>query len=113
MLQDGKIEMGHARALLSLSRQRQVELATQAHVQGLSVREIERLVQQSAEAPKAGAKPGKAKIDADTRRLQEELSEALGARVNLKAKRGGRGSVVIDYSSLDQLQGLVERLKRR
>ena len=113
MLQDGKIEMGHARALLSLSRQRQVELATQAHVQGLSVREIERLVQQSVEAPKAGAKPGKAKVDADTRRLQEELSEALGARVNLKAKRGGRGSVVIDYSSLDQLQGLVERLKRR
>ena len=113
MLQDGKIEMGHARALLSLSRQRQVELATQAHVQGLSVREIERLVQQSAEAPKAGAKPGKARLDADTRRLQEELSEALGARVNLKAKRGGRGSVVIDYSSLDQLQGLVERLKRR
>ena len=113
MLQDGKIEMGHARALLSLSRQRQVELATQAALQGLSVREIERLVQQSSEAPKAGAKPGKGKQDADTRRLQEELSEALGARVSLKTRRGGRGSVVIDYATLDQLQGLIEKLKRR
>jgi len=113
MLQDGKIEMGHARALLSLSRQRQVELATQAAVQGLSVREIERLVQQSAQAPKTGAKPGPGRIDADTRRLQEELSESLGAPVSVKAKRGGRGSVVIDYASLDQLQGLVERFKRR
>ncbi|APV49154.1 chromosome partitioning protein ParB [Betaproteobacteria bacterium GR16-43] len=113
MLQDGKIEMGHARALLSLSKQRQVELAGQVAVQGLSVREIERLVQQSTEAPRAGAKAGKARLDSDTRRLQEELSEALGATVSVKPKRAGRGSVVIDYASLEQLDGLVQRLKAR
>ena len=113
MLQDGRIDMGHARALLSLSRQRQVELAGQIASQGLSVREAERLAQQAAAHPKAGAKAGKAKLDADTRRLQEELSESIGATVHVKPRRGGRGAVVIAYASLDQLQGIVERLKRR
>ena len=54
-----------------------------------------------------------AKIDADARRLQEDLSEAIGAKVSLKPRRGGRGSLVIDYASLDQLEGIVARLKRR
>ena len=113
MLQDGRIEMGHARALLAVSRQRQVELANQAASQGLSVREVERLVRQLAEPPKAGAKPARGKLDGDTRRLQEELCESLGAKVIVKPRRGGRGSLVIDYASLEQLQGIVERLKRR
>jgi ParB family transcriptional regulator, chromosome partitioning protein len=112
MLQDGRLDMGHARALLGLSRSRQVELAGQVASQGLSVRETERLVQEAQAHPKVGAKAGKAKLDADTRRLQEELSEALGASVHLKPRRGGKGAVVIDYASLDQLQGIVLRLKR-
>jgi ParB family chromosome partitioning protein len=113
MLQDGSIDMGHARALLSLSRQRQVELAGQIASRGLSVREAERLVQQAAAQPRAGSKAGKARLDADTRRLQEELSESIGATVHVKPRRGGRGAVVIDYASLEQLQGIIERLKRR
>jgi ParB family chromosome partitioning protein len=52
-------------------------------------------------------------LDTDGRRLEEELCESLGASVTLKPRRGGRGSVVINYSSLDELQGLVTRLKRR
>ena len=111
MLQDGRIDMGHARALLSLSKARQVEVAGQVAARGLSVRETERLVQHAAEAPSARG-PAR-RLDADTRRLQEELSESLGANVHLKTRQGGKGSVVIDYSSLDELQGLVSRLKRR
>ena len=112
MLLEGKIDMGHARALLAVSKARQVELAGQIATQGLSVREAERLAQGAASAPKAGKRVRAGRLDADTRRLQEELSEALGANVAMKPRGGGRGSVVIDYSSLDQLQGIIKRLKR-
>ena len=112
MLQDGKIDMGHARALLSLSKARQVEAAELVAAKGLSVRETERLVQEAAAAPRRKA-ISRGGVDADGRRLEEELSESLGAIVRLKPRRGGRGSVVIDYSSLDELQGLVARFKRR
>ena len=110
MLSDGRIDMGHARALLSLSRPRQVEVAGQIATRGLSVREAERLVQHATQAPAAARAPQR--LDADSRRLQEELSESLGAAVQLKPRAGGKGSVVIDYSSLDELSGLVKRLKR-
>jgi ParB family chromosome partitioning protein len=110
MLQDGKIDMGHARALLALSRARQVETAELIAAKGLSVRETERLVQKAASAPRR--KIGASGLDTDSRRLQEELSESLGATVKLKPRRGGRGSLVIDYGSLDELQGLLTRLKR-
>ncbi|MCM2327429.1 MAG: ParB/RepB/Spo0J family partition protein [Lysobacter sp.] len=113
MLLDGRLDMGHARALLGVGKAKQVELAEQVASRGLSVREAERLVQHAAAAPKAGAKPARPKTDADTRRLQEELSENLGATVTVKARRGGRGSLVIDYASLEQLDGIVARLKRR
>jgi ParB family chromosome partitioning protein len=111
MVQEGKIDMGHARALLALSRPRQVELAHQIAAKGLSVREAERLVQGAAAAPKS-APHGAVKLDADSRRLQEELAESLGAMVRLKPRRGGKGSVVIDYASLDELQGLIRKLRR-
>ena len=107
MVQDGRIDMGHARALLSLSRQRQVELAHQVAERELSVRETERLVHEASAAPRA-ERPA-ATLDADTRRLQEQLCETLGTTVQLKPRAGGKGSVVIDYSSLDELEGLIER----
>ncbi len=114
MLQDGRLDMGHGRALLGVGKARQVELAEQVAAKGLSVRETERLVQHAAAAPKAGAaKPHRARLDADTRRLQDELSETLGASVSLKPRKGGRGSLVIDYASLEQLEGIIARLKRR
>ena len=113
MLLDGRLDMGHARALLGVGKAKQVELAEQVASRGLSVREAERLVQHAAVAPKAGTKPVRPKTDADTRRLQEELSESLGATVTVKVRRGGRGSLVIDYASLEQLDGIVARLKRR
>ena len=110
MLLDGRIDMGHARALLALSKQRQIEVAGQVAAKGLSVRETERLVQQAAAA--TAARPAAPRLDADSRRLQEELSESLGATVHLKPRASGKGSVVIDYSSLDELSGIVKRLRK-
>jgi len=113
LVQEGRIDMGHARALLALSKARQVELANRIAEKGLSVREAERLVQESSAAPRARAgSRSAASLDADTRRLQEELSEHLGASVHFRQRAAGRGSVVIDYASLDELEGLIERLKR-
>ena len=111
LLQEGKIDMGHARALLALSRQRQVEVAHQIAAKGLSVRDAERLVGRAAGTARAPHR-GTARVDADTRRLQDELSESLGATVRIKPRRGGRGSVVIDYASLDELQGVLRKLRR-
>ena len=110
MLLDGRIDMGHARALLALSKSRQVEVAGQVAARGLSVRETERLVQQATTA--TAARPAAPRLDADSRRLQEELSESLGATVHLKPRASGKGSVVIDYSSLDELSGIVKRLRK-
>jgi ParB family chromosome partitioning protein len=110
LLQDGKLDMGHARALLALPKPRQVELGSQIVARALSVREAEKLVRLALAAPPA--RRPHATADADTRRLQEELSEALGATVQLKERGRGKGSVVIDYSSLDQLQGLLARFRR-
>jgi ParB family chromosome partitioning protein len=111
MLQEGRIDMGHARAILALSKARQVEVAGQIAAKGLSVREAERLVQQATLPP--AAQTAAPRLDADSRRLQEELSESLGASVHLKPRASGKGSVVIDYSSLDELAGIVTRLKRQ
>ena len=112
LVQEGSIDMGHARALLALSRGRQVEVAQRVAADGLSVRETERLVQEATRGPHKAHKPAAPRLDADGRRLQEELAESLGASVHLRPRAGGRGSVVIDYASLDQLQGLVKRLTK-
>jgi ParB family transcriptional regulator, chromosome partitioning protein len=111
-VQDGRIDMGHARALLAVSKAKQVELAHRIAELGLSVREAERLVQQASSGPRARQASGAEPLDPDTRRLQEELSEAMGAVVHLKPRAAGRGSIVIDYGSLDELEGLLARLKR-
>ena len=109
MVMEGQLEMGHARALLGLGKSRQVEMAQQIVSKGCSVREAERMARLSAEAPKAG-RP--VRVDADTRRLQDELAEALGAVVAIKAGRKGKGSLTINYASLDQLDSLITKLKR-
>jgi ParB family chromosome partitioning protein len=112
MLLDGRLDMGHARALLGVGKAKQVELAEQVAAKGLSVRETERLVQ-NASSPRTSARSARPRVDADTRLLQDDLSECLGTAVTVKVRKGGRGSLVIDYVSLEQLDGLVSRLKRR
>ena len=108
---DGKLDMGHARALLGLAAGQQAAAAARVVAQGLSVRETERLVHQLQQPQRHPARAAR-RVDADVARLQEDLSEALGAKVSIEAKRGGAGRVVIGYSSLDELDGLLQRLRR-
>lgn len=112
LVETRQLDMGHARALLALGKAKQVELAGQVVARGLSVRDTERLVQQQLAAPTTRRAAAAQRLDGDTRRLQESLAEALGTTVAIKPRRGGRGSLVIDYASLDQLDGLVAKLLR-
>ena len=108
MLHCGEIDMGHARALLSLPVLKQIEIAQQVVRKGLSVRETERLVQQLLEgAPVREIKP----VDPDVARLQEEVAERIGAKVLIKPGKKGSGRITIDYASLDQLDDLLGRLR--
>jgi len=105
--------MGHARALLSLSAEKQILLATKVAEEGLSVRVTEALVrkvQKTAEESGGAAEQVKEKVfDQDALRLQEAITDFLGAKTTIKHKRNGQGSVVIDYSNLDELDGIVSR----
>ncbi|MBT2749020.1 MULTISPECIES: ParB/RepB/Spo0J family partition protein [unclassified Lysobacter] len=108
------LEMGHARALLTLQPQAAIALARQAAELGWSVRDVEHRVQQLAagKIPVAGkAKPVKAKPQADIVTLERELSESLNTKVNVLHGRGGKGRLVIHYTDLDSLDGVLEKLR--
>jgi ParB family transcriptional regulator, chromosome partitioning protein len=111
------LEMGHARALLSLTPQAAIALARQAAEHGWSVREVEHRVQQlsAGQIPNGSkaAKPVKAKPQADIVALERDLSESLGTVVNVLHGRGGKGRLVIHYTDLETLDGVLERLKAR
>ncbi len=109
MLMAGDIEMGHARALLPLPKSEQGRVAAQVVDKGYSVRETERMVARSLNPPqhKAAAKTP----DRDLLRLEEEIADAIGATVKINANRKGAGSLTIRFGSLDQLDGLLARLK--
>lgn len=109
MVMDSKLDMGHARALLTLGKSRQVELAHQIVAKSLSVREAERLVKAEQSPPKTGKTAMSA--DADTRALENDLAEKLGTRVTVKADKKGRGTLTIDFMSLEHLDGILERAK--
>ncbi|AOZ50644.1 ParB/RepB/Spo0J family partition protein [Chromobacterium vaccinii] len=111
MMHEGQLEMGHARALLSLPTVFQLELANEAVRKGMSVREVERRVQQHA-AQKTTVAPQQKRVDPDVARLEEQVSEAIGARVSIRQASGGCGKLVIDYASLDELDFLLERLQK-
>ncbi|GAA4856141.1 ParB/RepB/Spo0J family partition protein [Luteimonas vadosa] len=117
LLEDGKLEMGHARALLTLSPELATRLAEDAAQHGWSVREVEHRAQQFAagKLPATGRKAagGKARPQADIAALETELSETLGAKVSIAHGRGGKGRLVIHYGNLDALDGVLERLRRR
>jgi ParB family chromosome partitioning protein len=138
LLLAGDLEMGHTRALLSLDRAQQVLLAHQAVERGMTVREVEQAVQQAtlesarraqeqssgaasgqAGASHPSASPGRsddrsgrslASRDPDLIRLQEQIANHLGAVVMLKAGQRGRGELVVKFNSIEQFEGLRERL---
>jgi len=108
---DGAIDMGHARALLALPAAQQTGVAVRVVNGGLSVRETERLVHGMLNPAKRAARRHARARDADTVRLETEIAEALGAKVAIEPKSGGKGRVVISYSTLEQLDGIVAKLK--
>jgi ParB family chromosome partitioning protein len=111
MVMEGVLEMGHARALLGVDGARQVELANRIAALGLSVREAESLVQEDPRDPSKSRKGRK--VDRDVARLEEEMAEALGTSVEIKAGRKGTGKLVLHYSSFDHLDDLIARLRGR
>jgi ParB family chromosome partitioning protein len=108
LLINRQLEMGHARALLSLDGPKQVAAANKIVKEGLTVRAVERLVKDSQAEPKA---PKVRVIDKDTLRLQEDLTAKLGAKVLIEHKENGAGKLVIAYSSLEELDGILEQIR--
>ncbi|MBF1163664.1 MAG: ParB/RepB/Spo0J family partition protein [Dechloromonas agitata] len=108
LLMSGKLDMGHARALLPLAAAQQIAVAQRIVQKGLSVREAEQLVQQILNPP---AKTTEKPVDRDLLRLQEELSDTLGAAVAIRSNRKGAGKITIEFSGLDQLEGILGKLR--
>lgn len=106
-----RLEMGHARALLGLKGGAQSEAARQVVGRGLSVRETEKLVRRLQGAETQPAKPEPPRDDPNVRRLQDDLSERLGARVQIQQSSRGTGKLVIVYNSLDELDGILEHIQ--
>lgn len=107
LLVSREIEMGHARALLALPREQQYGAALRIVKDGLSVRAAEKLVQQLQVKTVKVKKPK----DPNIAHLESELSESIGARVEIKHSSKGKGTLSIAYSSTDQLQGILDRLR--
>lgn len=107
MLMEGDLDMGHARALVPLTHARQVDAAHEIARRGLSVREAERLVSRLLKP----ATTTPVQRDRDVVRLEEDLSERLAATVHIRANRKGAGRLSIDFGSLEQLDGILERIR--
>lgn len=108
LLEHGDIEMGHARALLSLDSLKQSQIASLIVSKGLSVRQTEALVKRALEEPVESVVPKK--IDPNINRLQEDLSERLGAQVSIDHHAKGKGRLIIQYTSLDELDGILTHI---
>jgi ParB family chromosome partitioning protein len=108
LLENRAIEMGHARALLGVTGAVQSQLARETAKKGLSVRETEQLVRKTLNPPKKSKPVSK---DPDIRKLESDLSEKLGAAVNIHQKSKSKGRLEISYSSLDELDGILSHIK--
>lgn len=110
MVENTDLEMGHARALLSLDAAQQKEAAIQIVEKAMSVRQSEALVRNFGKR-KSKAKSTAAKPDADIQRLEQQLSEKLGAAASIQHKASGKGKLVISYNSTDELEGILSHFK--
>ena len=108
MLVAGDLEMGHARALLTLDAKEQVAVAKQVVARGLNVRQTEELIRAARKVAVDG--PVKPAQDADTKRLEQNLGQTLGQPVQIKHSRKGAGKLVISYNSLDELDGILSKM---
>lgn len=110
LLEQNQIELGHAKALLSLTGTQQSQVAQIVVTRGFSVRETEHYVRNLLQGIAAPEKKHKT-VPADTLHLQERLSEVLGAKVNLSYNAKGKGKILIQYNNLDELQGILDHFK--
>ena len=111
-LEQGALEMGHARALLALKGDEQSRAAAKVAERGLSVRETEALVRKLLAAGQAPAATTQVpQEDPDVRRLIADLTDRLGAKVQLQQKPGGKGQLLISYNNLDELEGILAHIK--
>ena len=111
MLAAGELEMGHARALLSLPAKQQAVLARKVARQGLSVRATEALVKTFGKDNKSGPAGPVVKTEPNTLKLQDDLSEKLGAKVVIRQQGGQKGTLQIHYNSLAELDGILDHIK--
>ena len=109
LLDEGKLEMGHARCLLTLDESIATQLARQASTLGWSVRELEEAARRAQAAPKGKAASHARDPNIDA--LERELGERFATRVELNGGRGGRGKLVIHYHSNDELDGILGKLR--
>lgn len=110
MLEHGDLEMGHGRAMLTLQPEQQMQVARQVVAKSLSVRQTEALVRRvQQESP--NRKKTKGEVDPNIRALQDDLAERLGARVSIDHGQRGKGKLVIEYTSLDELDGILGHIK--
>jgi len=111
-LLSGKIDMGHARALIGLEGSQQIMLCEEVIQKNLSVREVEALVKNLQNSYKIDSqKPSPKKINADVRQLEESLAETLGASVTIDAKKNGSGILKVHYRNLEQLDEILKKIK--
>ncbi len=111
LLEHGDLEMGHAKVLLGLEGDRQVEAARQAVARGMSVRQIEDLVKRMQHEQNQPEKTNEKKIDPDIRRLEERLEGQLSVPVRIEHTAKGKGKLVLKYNSLDELEGILDHIK--
>ena len=111
MLEHGDLEMGHGRAMLTLAPEQQMQVARQVVGRSLSVRQTEALVRQLQQEKPDNSKATKSRVDPNIRALQDDLAERLGARVAINHGQRGKGKLVIEYSSLDELDGILGHIK--
>lgn len=111
MLEHGDLEMGHGRAMLTLAPELQMQVAKQVVAKSLSVRQTEALVRRVQQGTPDSKSRKKGTLDPNIRALQDDLAERLGARVTIDHGQRGKGKLVIEYSSLDELDGILGHIK--
>ena len=110
LLEEGKIEMGHARSLLALSDEQQLVCAKRVISESLSVRECEAMVARISGNKKKSTTKTKTP-DPNTVALEKELSEIFGSSVEIKHNKKGRGKLIVNFKNLDTLQGILDKIK--
>lgn len=112
LLSAGKLEMGHARALLSLEGEQQLQAAQRIVSEKMSVREVERFVKRSDAKTEAAKEEQPKTQDQETRWFQEQVKRELGQSISIQTRANGRRSLTVDFENMEQLQATLERLEK-